>query len=74
MSHPAAAFPFAYLLPTDPARQVRDTGAALVTMGCPRRRLIALISSGGAQAVEHDCVHNPNWESVDYTSDPTNCW
>lgn len=43
MSHPAGAFPFAYLLPTDPARQVGDTDPARVTAGSPRRRLIVLV-------------------------------
>jgi hypothetical protein len=88
MSHPAAAFPFAYLLPADPAR-THATGPALVTMGSPRRRLIVLVfaclalsggmvatlPSGNAQAmIKHDCIYNPYWESVEYTADPANCW
>ena len=89
MSHPAAAFPFAYLLPEDVPQRIRDTAPPLVTMGSPRRRLIVLVftflalaggmaatlPSGEAQAmIKHDCLYNPNWESVDYTSDPANCW
>jgi len=89
MPEHAADFPFAHRLPTDVALQIRDTGPALVTMGSARRRLVvlvltftafagglaAMLPSGEAQAmIKHDCIYNPNWESVDYTSDPANCW
>ena len=89
MPQPAPDLPFAYRLPTDVALRIQDTGPALVTMGSPRRRLIVLVftflalaggmaaalPSGGAQAmIKHDCVYNPNWESVDYVSDAADCW
>jgi hypothetical protein len=89
MPHPGADFPFAYRLPTDVALQIRDTAPPLVTIGSPRRRLVVLVltivalaggmaaalPSGPAQAmVKHDCLYNPNWESVEYTADPANCW
>jgi hypothetical protein len=89
MPQPALDSPYAYRLPTDVALRIRDTAPPLVTMGSPRRRLIVLVltivalaggmaaalPSGEAQAmVRHDCIHNPNWESVEFESDPANCW
>ncbi len=87
MSHPAAAFPFAYLLPTDPS-QPRDSAPPLVTMGSPRRRLIVLVltfvalaggmaaalPSGDAQAmIKHECLYDLD-EGSNSTNDPLLCF
>ena len=88
MSHPAAAFPFAYRLPTDAAVWIRDTDPALATTGSPRRRLavlvltfaalvgglVATLPSGDAQAmVEQECVHDLDRGSNGST-DPLLCF
>ena len=86
MSHPAAAFPFAYLLPTD--EHMRDSAPPLVTMGSPRRRLIVLVltfvalgggmaaalPSGDAQAmIKHECLYDLD-EGSNSTNDPVLCF
>ena len=43
MSHPAAAYPFAYLLPTRATSQTRETAPPLVMAGSARTRLIVLV-------------------------------
>jgi hypothetical protein len=43
MSHPAAASPFAYLLPTHASSQARETAPPLVTAGSARTRLLELV-------------------------------
>ena len=88
MSHPAAAYPFAYLLPTDPARQAHDTAPALVTLGSPRRRLVVLVltflalaggmaaalPSGDAQAmIKHECLYDLE-QGSNSTNDPLLCF
>jgi len=81
--------PFVHRLNPAVAAQVQETAAPLVTMGSARTRLVVLVltffalaggmavalPSGEAQAmIKHDCIYNPNWESVEYESDPANCW
>jgi hypothetical protein len=88
VSHPAAAFPFAYRLPTDAAVWIRDTDPALVTMGSPRRRLVvlvltflalagglaAMLPSGDAEAmVRQECVYDLDRGS-NSTNDPLLCF
>jgi hypothetical protein len=88
MSHPAAAFPFAYRLPTDAAVWIRDTDPALVTMGSSRRRLVvlvltflalagglaAMLPSGDAAAmVRQECVYDLDGGS-NSTNDPLLCF
>ena len=87
MSHPAAAFPFAYLLPTGD-QQMRDSAPPLVTMGSPRRRLIVLVltfvalaggmaaalPSGDAQAmIKHECLYDLE-QGSNSTNDPLLCF
>ncbi len=43
MSHPAAAFPFAYRLPTDVAGQIRGSGPGPVSQDSPRWRMVVLV-------------------------------
>ena len=87
MPHPAD-FPFAYRLPTDAARQIRDAGPAPATVRAPRRRLVVLalvvaalaggvaasLPSGDAHAmVEQECVHDLDGGS-NSTNDPLLCF
>lgn len=87
MAPTAADSPFAYRLPTEVARQIRDTAPPLVTIGSPRRRLAVLVltigvlggglaaalPSGEAQAmVKHECVFHPI-TSPTATNDPVLC-
>lgn len=85
MSHPAAAFPFAYLLPADP-RQRRDTASPLVTRGSPRRLIVLVLScvalagglaaalpSGDAQAMlKHECLYDRE-QGSNSSNDPLLC-
>jgi hypothetical protein len=87
MSHPAAAFPFAYRLPTDVAVWIRDVPARVPT-GSPRRRLVVLVltfltlagalvatlPSGDPQAmVRQECVHDLD-QGSNSTNDPILCF
>jgi hypothetical protein len=73
VSHPAAAFPFAYRLPTDVAVQIRATRPDPVTQDSPRWRMVVLVltffalvgalavslPSGDTQAmVRQECVYD----------------
>jgi len=88
MSHPAAAFPFAYRLPTDVASQIRNTGPVPGTRGSSRGTLVALVltvlvlvgglaallPSGTAEAmVTQECVHDLHPGSTS-TDDPLLCF
>jgi hypothetical protein len=88
VSHPAAAFPFAYRLPTDVALQIRGTGPARLPQDSPRWRMVVLVltffalvgalavslPSGDAQAlVRQECVHDLDGDS-NSVDDPLLCF
>ena len=88
MSHPAAAFPFAYRLPTDATLQARGTDPAGVTPGSARSLLIVLVLmvlalAGGLAAlppsgeahsmVKQECLYDLEAGS-NSTNDPLLCF
>ena len=87
MSHPAAAFPFAYRLSTDATLQARGTDPAGVTPGSARSLLIVLVLmvlalAGGLAAlpagephsmVKQECLYDLEAGS-NSTNDPLLCF
>ncbi len=87
MSHPAAAFPFAYLLPTDRKPRTRYADRGAVTTGSRGRRLAvlvltflapacgpaAMVPSAVARAmIERECPGAPD-EGPGSTGEPLLC-